>query len=422
MMTAAAPAPGHGFVFDPFRLDLASQRLWRDHRVIRLRPKSWDLLRYLVERPGQLISKEEVHRQLWRDTAVSDDTLTQSIRELRRALDDDARTPRFIETVHGRGFRFVADVRAVDGRAWSPTTISSGSESALPFVGRQPELARLHECLSRARRGVRQVVFVTGEAGIGKTAFVEAFLRSPETRDPDVFALRGQCIQQHGQREPYMPVLDAFERLLSLPAGGVLRPLFRRMAPCWYVQMPALLLEGDAADFTTAPMNAPSERMLREGARALESLGTHSTVVLVLEDLHWSDAATVDLLSYVAQRPDPARLLVIGTYRPAEASAHEHPIREVAQTLRVHRRSLELALDYLSPADLRAYLHTRFGEEWPNLVRLIHERTDGNPLFVVATVDELMRRGRLTQTASGWTLDGPPRAIWTSWSRTTCWR
>src|SRR5262249_58741867 len=102
----------------------------------------------------------------------------------------------------------------------------------------------------------------------------------------------------------------------------------------------------------------PPERMLREGARALEAIGTESTVVLVLEDLHWSDAATVDFLSYIAQRPDPARLLVIGTYRSAEASAHEHPIRDVARTLRVRRRSVDLALDFLSLADIQAYLHT----------------------------------------------------------------
>src|SRR5262245_15045661 len=135
MTTAASPTPGRGFVFAPFRLDLVSQQLWRDQSVIRLRPKSWDLLRYLVERPGHLVTKAAVHRELWRDTVVSDDTLTQLIKELRRALDDDARTPRFIETVHGRGFRFLAEVRPLDEQAWSPAAVSTGSEPALPFVG-----------------------------------------------------------------------------------------------------------------------------------------------------------------------------------------------------------------------------------------------------------------------------------------------
>jgi len=417
-MTAPS-TPGPCYVFGTFRLDVASHRLWQGELIIPVRPKSWDLLQFFVERPGHLVRKEAVHRHIWPDTAVSDDTITQSIRELRRALGDDARTPRFIETVHGRGFRFVAQVRELDERAAfpgpvpgssdRPSTVSDGSDPALPFVGRQAELARLEGCLKHARRGVRQMVLVTGEAGIGKTALVDAFLRSAATESTDVCVLRGQCIQQHGEREPYMPVLEALERLLGAPAGQARLPLLQRVAPCWYVQMPALLAEGESPEFPTAPMNAPAERMLREGARAIESIGSQSTVILVLEDLHWSDAATTDLLSYVAQRPDPARLLVLGTYRPAEASAYEHPIREVAQTLRLRRRCVELALDSLSLADVRRYLQARFGDEWPSVARLIFERSDGNPLFVVAIVDELIRRGQLARTETRWTLDLPDR-------------
>src|SRR5262249_17821147 len=105
MSTPPSLSSGPVSVFGPFRMDLARERLWRDGEAIRLRPKSWDVLRYLVERPGLLITKEAIHQEVWHDTAVSDDTLTQSIGELRRVLGDDPRTPRFIETVHGRGFR-----------------------------------------------------------------------------------------------------------------------------------------------------------------------------------------------------------------------------------------------------------------------------------------------------------------------------
>src|SRR5262249_47686794 len=99
-------------VFGPFSMDLAGQRLWRDGRSIRLRPKTWDVLRYLGEHPGVLLTKEAIHAEIWRGTAVSDDTLTHSIGELRRALGDATRTPKFIETVHGRGFRFIGDLGA----------------------------------------------------------------------------------------------------------------------------------------------------------------------------------------------------------------------------------------------------------------------------------------------------------------------
>ena len=127
--------------------------------------------------PGLLVSKDALHREVWPDAAVSDDTLTKSIGELRRALGDDPRTPRFIETVHGRGFRFVADVQGMQDEArgavpaadsQARTAASESGVAGLPFVGRQPELDRLLECLAWGE-GSRQLVFITGEAGVGKT-------------------------------------------------------------------------------------------------------------------------------------------------------------------------------------------------------------------------------------------------------------
>lgn len=410
MTVSPSLAPGRLVVFDGFRVDAASQRLWRGERQIALRPKSWDVLCFLIERPGLLVTKEALHHEIWRETAVSDDTLTKSIGELRRALGDNPRTPRFIETVHGRGFRFVATIEGVGDEPQGPAvgvdaqrlTATGPGEVSLPFVGRRQELHRLHESLRLARQGARQLVFITGEAGIGKTSLSEEFLRSPALGGPDVCVLRGQCIQQHGQREPYMPVLEALERLLSSPSGSTLVPLFRRVAPCWYVQIPWLLSEGEPGGFQGSMMHAHPERMLREIGTFLESLAAHSMVVLVLEDLHWSDNATIDLLSFFAERRDPARLLIIGTYRPAEASTHEHPIRQVKQTLRSRRRCIDIALDYLSVENVREYLHMRFGDEVSDLAPLIHERTDGNPLFVVAIVEELIRRGQLTDTSGNW--------------------
>ncbi|HYB41020.1 MAG TPA: AAA family ATPase [Candidatus Methylomirabilis sp.] len=410
--------PGRRIAFDAFQMDVAGHRLWRGDREIVLRPKAWDVLFFLLERPGLLVTKESLHREIWPDTAVTDDTLTKSIGELRQALGDSSRAPRLIQTVHGRGFRFVAEVRGLDevpgpnvsGDSGQETASPDPGEVALPFVGRQSELARLHECLRRASQGTRQLVFITGEAGIGKTTLTEEFLSSPELRGPDVCVLRGQCIRQYGQREPYMPVLEAFERLLSSPAGPALIPLFRRIAPCWYVQIPWLLSEGEPPGFQGAMMAASPQRMLREIGAFLESMAARSTVILVLEDLHWSDHATTDLVSFLAERRDPAHLLMIGTYRPAEASTHEHPIREVRRTLRSHRRCVDLALDYLSAADVREYLQRRFGDRVQDVAPVIHRRTDGNPLFVVALVEELIRRGELTDAGGGWVADSARHA------------
>ena len=402
---------GSRFAFGDFHMDVARYRLSRGQRKIPLRPKSWDVLHCLIKRPGLLVTKEALRREIWPDIAISDDTLTKTIGELRRALEDSQRTPRYIETIHGRGFRFVAELREIgdETRADSAdaqpvTTAARAAESGIPFVGRQPELRRLHECLKRARQGERQLVFITGEAGIGKSALADAFLRSPAAHDPDVCALHGQCIQQHGQREPYMPVLEALERVLSSPLGPTLVPLFRRIAPCWYVQIPWLLSEGEPVGFQGSMMTAPPERMLREIGAFLESVTTSTTIILLLEDLHWSDNATADLLAFLAARRDPARLLILATFRPAEASTRDHPISQIRQTLRARRRCVDLALDYLATADVREYLHGRFGKEFPDLAGLIHQRTDGNPLFVAALVEELIRRGQLAPADGGWAL------------------
>jgi predicted ATPase len=129
-----------------------------------------------------------------------------------------------------------APTAAID--AAPPTAAPRRDEAARPFVGRQPELARLDECYRLAVEGARQLVFITGEAGIGKTALVEEFLRSAALRAADVSIFHGQCIQQHGQREPYMPVLDALELMLRTPLGAPLMPELRRVAPHWSAQIP----------------------------------------------------------------------------------------------------------------------------------------------------------------------------------------
>src|SRR5215510_3924887 len=112
---------GQQIAFDAFHMDVGRHRLWRGEQEIPLRPKAWDVLCYLLERPGLLVTKEVLHRAMWPDTVVSDDTLTKVIAELRQALGDNSRSPRVIETVHGRGFRVVAEVRDLGSSTSSPS-------------------------------------------------------------------------------------------------------------------------------------------------------------------------------------------------------------------------------------------------------------------------------------------------------------
>jgi DNA-binding winged helix-turn-helix (wHTH) protein len=197
--------------FAPFRLDLAGERLWRETQPIELRPKAFATLRYLVEHAGRLVTKEELLDAVWPNTAVVDAVLKVRICELRDALGDDAKAPRFIETIHRRGYRFIASLtiaplhQELGARGWgldAPPPPTPESQAPSPkslvssFVGREVELARLEKLFGRALEGHCQIVFVTGEAGIGKTMLGEALLAQVES-ESTVWSARGQCIEHY---------------------------------------------------------------------------------------------------------------------------------------------------------------------------------------------------------------------------------
>jgi predicted ATPase len=265
-------------------------------------------------------------------------------------------------------------------------------------VGREAELAQLHRWLQRALSGTRQLVFVTGEAGLGKTTLVEMFLH--DVGGTGALRIgRGQCIEHYGPGEAYLPVLEALGGLCKEPGGQELIALLARQAPTWVVQMPWLVTEAELEALQRRVMGATQERMLREMAEALAAWTAERPLILVLEDLHWSDHATLDLLAWLARRPEPARLLVLGTYRPADVKRHGHPLQAVVHELTVHKRGAELALTLLTEVEVAKYLTARFPRTAlpDGLARLVHRRTDGNPLFMVNVVDAWEAQGWLEE-------------------------
>jgi DNA-binding winged helix-turn-helix (wHTH) protein len=116
------------FVFPPFRLDVANEQLWRESSLIPLRPKTFQFLLYLARNAQRLVTKQELIENIWRDTVVSDELLRGYIRELRETLGDDARKPRYIETVPARGYRFLLRVE----RETPSSPISNGTEVPPP--------------------------------------------------------------------------------------------------------------------------------------------------------------------------------------------------------------------------------------------------------------------------------------------------
>lgn len=406
--------------FGPFRLDRANGRLLRDSRAVALRPKAFAVLEYLLERPGQLVTKQQLLDAVWPDTFVGDAVLKDSIRQLREALGDDVKSPLFIETAHRRGYRFIGDVvgpapGAGAGREAEtpppppgPTAEEAARAPSPPRVlGREAALERMRGWLGQALRAERQVVFVTGEPGIGKTSLAEAFAGQAAALH-GVRVARGQCLEQYGAGEAYLPVLDALSRLGRGPGGERVVGLLRRHAPTWLAQMPSLVPAPERESLLKQSPGTTRERMLQEMAEAVEALTAEAPLVLVLEDLHWSDYSTLDLVSYLARRRDPARLMVVGTYRPVEVILSGHPLKGIKRELQAHSLCKELPLAYLTEETVAQYLAATFPRnQFPaRLARLIHRRTEGNPLFMVNVVNYLRDEGVIAESEGGWRLRG----------------
>ena len=172
----------------------------------------------------------------------------------------------------------------------------------------------------------------------------------------------------------------------------------------WLLQMPSLVTPSDRESFGREVFGGTPERMLREMSEALDALTAVSPLVLVLEDLHWSDYSTLDLISYLARQRRTAQLMVIGTYRPAELIASGHPLRAVKQDLLAKQQCEELSLDYLSEDAVAQYLAVRFPANRfsADVAALIHERTEGNPLFMVNTIDYLVTEKLIEEHEDSW--------------------
>ncbi|HSJ73566.1 MAG TPA: BTAD domain-containing putative transcriptional regulator, partial [Miltoncostaeaceae bacterium] len=277
-------------------------------------------------------------------------------------------------------------------------------------VGRAGERAALRGHLDAALGGEPRLVLVTGEAGAGKTTLVEAFLADAEAEADGLLVGRGQCVEQHGSSEAYMPVLQALDRLCRARGGEALIPLMVERAPTWIAQMPWLVSPADLSRVQTRMLGATQERMLREIVEALIAATAERPVVLLLEDLHWSDPSTLALLAALARRRDRARLLVVATLRSADAAMLAHPAHTAVAELVPRGLAAQVTVGAFGDDDVGAYLRARVpGAPLPAGVdRALAERTGGNPLFLEKAVDAWIEDGKVVREGEGWRLDAAP--------------
>src|SRR3984885_9914315 len=408
-------------VFPPFRLDTVNQFLWRrgdtgqEARIL-LTPKAFAVLEHLVEHAGRLVTHDEMLQAVWPDAVVEPQAVKKHVLAVRTALGDCPKNSLFIETLTRRGYRFIAPV---SGHVASGPVSGRPAQSTL--VGRGGALDVLSETWKRALSGERQIVFITGEPGIGKTALAEVFRRQVAIGDLSVRIAHGQCIEGYGSKEAYGPILDALGRLCRGPQAEPIVRILSAEAPTWLAQLPALLTRERRDMLQREILGATRERMLREIASALDSITAETALLLVIEDLHWVDDSTVDLISALARRRTPAKLMLLATCRPLEPAGHS--FKGLIPDLLLHRLGREIALTPLSEAEVEEYLATQSAAARspaarsppsrppPGLSALVHRHSEGNPLFMVAALEHMAKRSLLTRVDGRWQLHRPLEQI-----------
>ncbi|MEU4222941.1 AAA family ATPase [Nonomuraea sp. NPDC026600] len=253
-------------------------------------------------------------------------------------------------------------------------TTTEATDQRLPFVGRREALERLVTALSRAREGRPTTALVSGEPGIGKSTLIEQFRRLT----PNATFIIGNCLNL-GDAPSYAPFV------------GILRSLVRRIGldhlraslPANIVSALAWLLPDFADPLPT--YEGTRARMFDAFLTLLESLTQDMPLVLMIEDVHWADQSTWDLLTYVVNNADDTRLLTIITYRDLPIG---HPLRGPVSELGRHHHVVKVELRGLGRADVALQSTTILGRPPDSaLLNDIMRRSGGNPFFVEAILD-----------------------------------
>ena len=345
-----------------------------------------------------------------------------AISDVRTVLEDDPREPRFIQTVPRRGYRFIAALTAPPKSSPSGSAALIRPDSHLPeqastrarttavepsnasFIGRAKELASLRRAWDRVTSGKRVMFWIAGEPGIGKTTLIEQFVAELG----DVACARGHCAQHYGSGEPYHPILEALAELSR--SDTEVSSLLRAVAPTWLLQLPWLNTADQREALLRELVGVSLERMLRELGEFLDRYTERRPLLLVTEDLHWADGATVQLMDYLARRRSAGRLMWLSSFRLSEVIASEQPLNALRRELHLHRLCEEIVLDSFSEAEIAEFLTlgspSMATDE--NFVRALHERTDGVPLFVASITSDVAARSARTGVATATLLANAP--------------
>jgi len=364
------------FAFGSFEADEALRELRREGRPVELHATPLRLLLYLLRNRDRVIPKDELLDRVWSDAAVSEGVLSTALGEIRSALGDAGSQQRVIQTLRGRGYRLIAPVdehfAAVAARA-RPTR-----RSAPDFVGRGGVLAQLDAALEEALAGRGRIVLLAGEAGIGKTRTAEEFAASAHSRGLPVHAAR--CREDTGA-PPYWPWVQLLRGLVDGRDADVLRSelgsgaaRISRIVPEIRERLPETPAEADPEEARFHLFDAIAGFLTRASA--------HQARILIVDDLHWAGASSLQLLEFLTCEIAAMRILLLGTYRDVEVN-RDHPLAGSLAEMARHDVCTHIPLEELRPEKVRELVHRLTGSDpSEDLVGEVLERTDGNPFFI----------------------------------------
>jgi DNA-binding winged helix-turn-helix (wHTH) protein len=390
------------FLFDEYELDSQRLQLRRSGKLLKLDSSALRLLAVLVRQPGTLITKHTLTAEVWEGRALADNAITVAMARLRKALVPGRGGADFIATVYGEGYRFVRPVSVRDplevGREAVPTTPELQPQGE-PYVGRARVLARLHEALNAARAGRGSVCVLMGEPGIGKTRAVEVLER--ELRGSGVRVAWGYC-REAGETPPLWPWRELLDQMTGSQDASA------------EVQQ-----SSSAVQFSEALQHSSAKHGPETGSgdtvrySAFERLvGTFTLAakqgpwLLVLDDLHRADAASLELLSHLVDRVARTHILLVATLRPegqGGAGRAETPLPRILG----HRNCERIALERLPASEVAHYVAAYVDDPEGKLARAIHEKSEGNPFFMA----ELLRQLRDASVLSPDALAVPDAAL-----------
>ncbi len=378
------------FVFGAFELDARGYKLRRNGGDVPLQPKVFDAIRYLVENHDRVVRKEELLDALWPGEHVNDTAVPWTISRARKALGQGQDDKHPIETVRGRGYRFASEVRQIESAGGGPPSSKvlksvpdplASEASSDPFVGRTEPMERLISALHGARAGRGRLCLLTGEAGIGKTRCVAEFSRT--LRRQKVSLCSGRCLEG-GRAAAFWPWVQVLRDALREDGEDTLPPDLR-------LELRALLAELIPRSETLQGAPDPGENS-GFGARfwLLEKLSRHllkcaevAPRVILLEDVHWADDASLDLLAFLAAELSQVSVLIVATARDVLAPGSEGWGKMLARLGPCER----IELSGLKPKDVEAYVSEVTGLDFPpEIHRTIYTKCGGNPLFLQESV------------------------------------